>query len=69
MSREQFTNDVIMFCDIHKLAFVADFMMCKIDDIINDAYDNEMDDFVIESVNDFNDFLDVAYEFCQPVIH
>lgn len=61
MSREQFTNDVIMFSRITRVACVASLFNMTIDELIDDAYNNEFDDFIIESVNDFNDFIDHCF--------
>lgn len=61
MTHDQFTNDVIMFSNMSRVACVASFLDYRIDELINDAYNNEFDDFAIMSINDFNDFIDHVY--------
>ena len=58
MSRENFIHDVIMFANMQNVARVASFLNMKIDELIDDAYNNEFDDFEFHSHNDFIDFVD-----------
>ena len=61
MTHDEFMNDVIMFSNMSRVANVASFFNMQIDELIDDAYNNEFDDFAIISINDFNDFVDHVY--------
>lgn len=61
MTRDHFMHDCIMFSNMQRVACVASFFDMQIDELIDDCYNNEFDDFAFYSSNDFNDFIDHVY--------